>query len=120
MRATLMYSDGDVRVEDVPDSVLKRPTDALVRVASSCICGSDLHPYGAMSADAGPARMGHEFIGVVEGAGPEVSTVVVSVRRAKWPSRTEKMVAGPPSPRCSAPGKTTWIWRGDGSTSDIG
>ncbi|MFF4398773.1 zinc-dependent alcohol dehydrogenase family protein [Streptomyces sp. NPDC001480] len=75
MRATLMYGAGDVRVEDVPDSVLKRPTDALVRVTASCVCGSDLWPYGSMQPEDGPARMGHEFIGIVEDTGSEVTTV---------------------------------------------
>jgi threonine dehydrogenase-like Zn-dependent dehydrogenase len=75
MRATLMYGAGDVRVEDVPDSVLELPTDALVRITSSCICGSDLWPYASMPAADGPARMGHEFIGVVEDTGSEVTTV---------------------------------------------
>ncbi|MFH9228953.1 zinc-binding dehydrogenase [Streptomyces lydicus] len=75
MRATLMYRVGDVRIEDVPDSVIKQPTDALVRVTASCICGSDLHPYGAMKPEDGPTRMGHEFIGIVEDTGPEVATV---------------------------------------------
>ncbi len=45
MRATLMYSAGDVRVEEVPDAALQDPTDAVVRVVRTCICGSDLHPY---------------------------------------------------------------------------
>src|SRR3954452_6007908 len=75
MRATHMYGAGDVRVEDVPDSVVKQPTDALVRITASCICGSDLWPYGSMSPVDGPARMGHEFIGVVEDTGSEVTTV---------------------------------------------
>jgi len=75
MRATNMYGAGDVRVEDVPDSVIKHPTDALVRITACCICGSDLWPYGSMSSANGPARMGHEFIGVVEDAGSEVTTV---------------------------------------------
>ena len=39
MRATLMYSAGDVRVENVPDPTIKQPTDALVRITASCICG---------------------------------------------------------------------------------
>src|SRR4051794_30165632 len=69
MRATLMYEAGDVRIEDVPDSVIKEPTDALVRITAFGICGSDLWPYGSMSADDEPARMGHEFIGVVEDIG---------------------------------------------------
>ncbi|MGW2329898.1 zinc-dependent alcohol dehydrogenase family protein [Streptomyces sp. NPDC001700] len=75
MRATLMYGAGDVRVEDVPDSVIKQPTDVLVRVTASCVCGSDLWPYGSMSPADGPARMGHEFIGVVEATGSDVTTV---------------------------------------------
>jgi threonine dehydrogenase-like Zn-dependent dehydrogenase len=61
MRATLMYGPGDVRVEDVPDSVIEQPTDALVRITASCICGSDLHPYHSMDPAGGPARMGHEL-----------------------------------------------------------
>lgn len=75
MRATLMYAAGDVRVEDVPDSRIENPTDALVRITASCICGSDLHPYHSMDAGSGPARMGHELIGVVEEVGSEVMTV---------------------------------------------
>jgi threonine dehydrogenase-like Zn-dependent dehydrogenase len=75
MRATLMYAAGDVRIEDVPDPVIKETTDALVRITAACICGSDLHPYHSRSAADGPTRMGHEFIGVVEDTGSEVSTV---------------------------------------------
>jgi threonine dehydrogenase-like Zn-dependent dehydrogenase len=75
MRATLLYAAGDVRVEEVPDSAVKLPTDALVRVTASAICGSDLWPYAERKPEDGPARMGHEFIGVVEETGPEVTTV---------------------------------------------
>lgn len=75
MRATLMHGAGDVRIENVSDSRIKNPTDALVRITASCICGSDLHPYHSMDAAAAPARMGHEFIGVVEDVGPDVVTV---------------------------------------------
>ena len=75
MRAILMYGAGDVRVEDVPDSIIKQPTDALVRITASCVCGSDLWPYGSMSPADGPARMGHEFIGIVEDTGSEVTTI---------------------------------------------
>ncbi|MER7682604.1 alcohol dehydrogenase catalytic domain-containing protein [Streptomyces sp. NPDC096934] len=75
MRAALMYGAGDVRVENVPDSVIKYPTDALVRITASCICGTDLWPYASMKPGSGPARMGHEFIGVVEDTGSEVTTV---------------------------------------------
>jgi len=67
-----MYQAGDVRVETVPDPVLREPTDAIVRVTSSCICGSDLWPYQSMAASAQGRRMGHEFIGVVEELGADV------------------------------------------------
>jgi threonine dehydrogenase-like Zn-dependent dehydrogenase len=75
VRATLMYGAGDVRIENVPDSSIKEPTDALVRVTASCICGSDLHPYHSMPSDQGPVYMGHEFIGVVEATGAEVTSL---------------------------------------------
>lgn len=73
MKATLMYAAGDVRVEDVPDPVLHEDTDAIVRITSACICGSDLWPYGSMEASEQGRRMGHEFIGVVEDVGSEVA-----------------------------------------------
>ncbi|MBV1853843.1 alcohol dehydrogenase catalytic domain-containing protein [Catellatospora tritici] len=69
MKATVMYGAGDVRVEQVPDPVIQEPTDAIVRVVRTCICGSDLHPYHHRSAEDGPTTMGHEFLGVVEELG---------------------------------------------------
>jgi threonine dehydrogenase-like Zn-dependent dehydrogenase len=72
MRATLMYGAGDVRVENVPDPVVAEPTDAVVRVLRSCICGSDLWPYRSRPAGDHGQRMGHEFLGVVEDTGPAV------------------------------------------------
>ncbi len=70
-----MYEAGDVRVIDVPDPVIQQPTDALVRVVNTCICGSDLHPYHNLPATPGGTSMGHEFIGVVEDVGSDVSTL---------------------------------------------
>src|SRR5258706_9267437 len=75
MRATLIYGAGDVRVEHVPDPVVREPTDALVRVVRSCICGSDLWPYGSRPATEHADRIGHEFLGVVEDVGTEVSVL---------------------------------------------
>jgi threonine dehydrogenase-like Zn-dependent dehydrogenase len=72
MRATLMYGAGDVRVEDVPDPVLREPTDAIVRVLRSCICGSDLWGYWSLPPSEHGRRMGHEFLGVVQDTGTEV------------------------------------------------
>src|SRR5690242_12305684 len=75
MRATVMFGPGDVRIEDVPDASLVEPTDVLLRVTRACICGSDLWPYNQMERSVSGRRMGHEFIGVVEAAGPDVRTV---------------------------------------------
>lgn len=75
MRATMMYSAGDVRVEDVPEPTIVEPTDAVVRVTSACICGSDLWPYGDMERSETGQRMGHEAIGVVEDLGADVQTL---------------------------------------------
>jgi threonine dehydrogenase-like Zn-dependent dehydrogenase len=75
MRATVMYGAGDVRVENVPDAGLVEPTDALLVVTRSCICGSDLWPYKSMEPTEEGRRMGHEFIGRVEAVGADVRTV---------------------------------------------
>ncbi|WP_445271699.1 alcohol dehydrogenase catalytic domain-containing protein, partial [Streptomyces sp. DSM 41978] len=69
MRATFMYEAGDVRVQDATDPVIEQPTDAIVRVLRSCVCGSDLHPYHSLTAAEGPVPMGHEFLGTVEETG---------------------------------------------------
>jgi threonine dehydrogenase-like Zn-dependent dehydrogenase len=75
MRATVMYGAGDVRVETVPDARLVEPTDALVAVTHSAICGSDLWPYRSMEPSETGRRMGHEFIGTVEAVGADVRSV---------------------------------------------
>lgn len=74
MRATVMHNTGDVRIENVPDSVIQKPTDAIIRVTLACICGSDLWPYHLGPA-AGGQRMGHEAIGIVEEIGSDVHRV---------------------------------------------
>ena len=76
MRATVFHGTRDVRVEQVPDAVLREPTDAIVRVTHACICGSDLWPYrGEVLIYGENGRMGHEFMGVVEEVGSEVRTL---------------------------------------------
>ena len=70
-----MYGPGDVRVIDAPDPVIQQPTDAVVRVVRSCICGSDLHPYHNLPTSEQGTPMGHEFLGVVEELGSEVSEI---------------------------------------------
>jgi len=70
-----MYGAGDVRVIDAPDPNLQESTDAVVQVVRSCVCGSDLHPYHSKPTSTNGSPMGHEFIGVVEQTGEEVTTV---------------------------------------------
>ena len=74
MRGVVMHSPGDVRVEEREDPRIVEPTDAVIRLAATCICGSDLWPYrGAEPVDHLP--MGHEYVGVVEEIGSAVETM---------------------------------------------
>ena len=75
MRATVMYSAGDVRIENVPDPQIIEPTDAVIRVTRACVCGSDLWPYQKMERSDTGRVMGHEAIGVVEDVGTDVRTI---------------------------------------------
>jgi threonine dehydrogenase-like Zn-dependent dehydrogenase len=69
-----MHAPGDVRVEEREDPKIIEPTDAVIRLAATCICGSDLWPYrGAEPVD--HLRMGHEYVGVVEEIGSAVETM---------------------------------------------
>ncbi|GAB4108097.1 MAG: zinc-dependent alcohol dehydrogenase family protein [Acidobacteriota bacterium] len=76
MRATILYGPRDVRLESVPDPEILEPTDAIIRVLVSCICGSDLWPHRGYDPVPEEGRpMGHEAVGVVEEVGKEVRTV---------------------------------------------
>ncbi|WP_104083465.1 zinc-dependent alcohol dehydrogenase family protein [Cryobacterium sp. Y11] len=77
MLATVIYGERDVRLEEVPNPVLSTGGDAIVRVVAACVCGSDLWPYRGVSATKEPHRIGHEFVGIVEEIGPDVSTIKV-------------------------------------------
>lgn len=77
MKATLMYGPGDIRVEQLADPEIQKPTDAVVKVVLSCVCGSDLWDYNESAAlEVGRPR-GHEFLGLVESVGSAVSTLSV-------------------------------------------
>ena len=60
MRATTIHGPGDIRVEEVPDPSIKRPTDAIVKVAAGCVCGSDLWPYRGENPIQAGSTIGHE------------------------------------------------------------
>jgi len=72
-----MYAPRDVRVEQRDDPSIQEPTDAVIRVAAACICGSDLWPYRGADTVKRPTPMGHEYVGVVEQVGDEVTNVQV-------------------------------------------
>jgi threonine dehydrogenase-like Zn-dependent dehydrogenase len=76
MKAVTWQGKRDVRVENVPDAKIEKPTDAVVRVTSSGICGSDLHLYEVMGPylDQGDV-LGHEPMGIVEEVGSEVGQI---------------------------------------------
>ena len=75
MRGAVMYAPGDIRVEDRVDPRIVAPTDAIIRLSASCICGSDLWPYRGVDAVHGPSPMGHEYAGIVEQVGSAVTTI---------------------------------------------
>ncbi|SOE90658.1 Threonine dehydrogenase [Burkholderia sp. YR290] len=75
MRATVLYGARDVRFEDVPEPTITKPTDAIIRLAASCVCGSDLWPYRGLNDVSAPMHMGHEYCGVVVEVGSAVTSV---------------------------------------------
>jgi threonine dehydrogenase-like Zn-dependent dehydrogenase len=75
MRGVIMYGPGDVRVEERDDPKISKPTDAIIKIAATSVCGSDLWPYRGIEPVEGPAPMGHEYAGVVEEVGPDVRAI---------------------------------------------
>jgi threonine dehydrogenase-like Zn-dependent dehydrogenase len=75
MRGTVLYAPGDVRVEEREDPRILTPTDAVIRLSATCVCGSDLWPYRGIEAVDGPSPMGHEYAGIVQEVGSQVRNV---------------------------------------------
>ncbi|BCH33995.1 dehydrogenase [Mesorhizobium sp. L-8-10] len=75
MLGTVLYGPGDIRCEEVEEPKILAPTDALVKLSASCICGSDLWPYRGLQPVIEPMHMGHEYCGVVVEVGSAVRTV---------------------------------------------
>ncbi len=75
MQGTVLYGTGDIRFEDVPEPKITKPTDAIIRIAATCVCGSDLWSYRGISPVNQPTPMGHEYCGIVEEIGSGVKTV---------------------------------------------
>lgn len=77
MLATVIHAARDIRVDEVPDPQLSNGGDAIVRVVATCVCGSDLWSYRGITPTERPRRTGHEFVGVVDQVGPDVSRLAV-------------------------------------------
>jgi threonine dehydrogenase-like Zn-dependent dehydrogenase len=75
MRGVVIRAPGDIRVEDRPEPRILKPTDAVIRLSATCICGSDLWPYRGADPVTEPAPMGHEYAGIVEEVGSAVTTI---------------------------------------------
>src|SRR2546429_8027373 len=75
MRGAVLHAPGDVRLEQRDDPTIVEPTDAIIRLSATCVCGSDLWPYRGIETVDGPAPMGHEYVGVVEEVGRDVRTI---------------------------------------------
>ncbi|MFU8874583.1 zinc-dependent alcohol dehydrogenase family protein [Micromonospora sp. SL4-19] len=75
MRGTVLYAPGDVRVETRDDPRIEQPSDAIIRIAAACVCGSDLWSYRGIEPVNGPTPMGHEYVGIVEEVGSQVTTI---------------------------------------------
>ncbi|MEU8975841.1 zinc-dependent alcohol dehydrogenase family protein [Streptomyces monashensis] len=75
MRGAVIHAPGDVRFEALDDPKILQPTDAIIRTAVTCVCGSDLWPYRGLDATAEAHPMGHEYVGFVEEVGSEVTAV---------------------------------------------
>ena len=80
MKAAVLHAPYDVRFEERPDPRIEEPTDAIIRMSATCVCGSDLWPYRGAQPIEGPTPMGHEYCGVVE----EVGSAVKNVRRGQF------------------------------------
>ena len=75
MRGTIIHGTRDIRLEERPDPTISAPTDAIVRTVAACVCGSDLWRYRGIQQVTKPTPIGHEYVGIVEAVGADVTTV---------------------------------------------
>lgn len=80
MRGTVLYGPRDIRFEEREAPKILKPTDAIIRVSATCVCGSDLWPYRGINPISQPTPMGHEYCGVVE----EIGSAVNSIKRGQF------------------------------------
>lgn len=75
MYGTVIHAPGDIRFEELPDPRITEPTDAIIKTVAACVCGSDLWPYRGVEPVGEPHPMGHEYVGIVEEVGRNVTSV---------------------------------------------
>lgn len=75
MKAVVFHKPKDIRVDTVDDPIIEQPRDAIIRVTSTAICGSDLHIYNGFIPQPRQMVLGHEFMGIVEEVGSGISTL---------------------------------------------
>jgi threonine dehydrogenase-like Zn-dependent dehydrogenase len=75
MRGAVLYGPRDVRFEERDEPTIIEPTDAIIRIAAPCVCGSDLWPYRGIDAPTQPTPLGHEYCGSVEAVGSAVTSI---------------------------------------------
>jgi threonine dehydrogenase-like Zn-dependent dehydrogenase len=75
MRGAILYGPRDVRFEERDEPTIIEPTDAIIRLAATCVCGSDLWPYRGIEAPTQPTPMGHEYCGIIEEVGSAVTSI---------------------------------------------
>ena len=75
MRGAVLYGPRDVRFEERETPKIVKPTDAIIRISATCVCGSDLWPYRGIQPIAQPTPRGHEYCGIVEEVGSAVTSI---------------------------------------------
>lgn len=113
MRGAVLYAPGDVRFEERNDPKIINPTDAIIRTAATCVCGSDLWDYRGINPVDQPAPFGHEYVGVVEEVGSDVHTIkpgqfvigsfFASDNTCNWPASSVPPTSSPSAATTASP-----------------
>ncbi len=77
MKGAVLHGPRDIRIEERDEPRILEPTDAVIRLAAACVCGSDLWPYRGIQPITEPTPMGHEYVGVVQEIGSQVKNIKV-------------------------------------------
>ena len=96
MRGAIIYGSRDIRFEERPDPTIVEPTDAIVRTVAACVCGSDLWRYRGIQEVTTPTPIGHEYVGIVEAVGGEVTSVRPGPVRRRWLPHQRQHLPGLP------------------------